>query len=64
MIRLGCGGRAGLTEPVETRSGVPVVDGVAAAVTIAESLVRPGLRTSEIRTTHPGPKRSRNWPPQ
>ena len=44
---------AGLTEQVEARTGVPVVDGVAAAVTIAESLVRLGLRTSKIRTYAP-----------
>ena len=45
VICLGCGG-TGLDEQVAARTGVPVVDGVAAAVTIAESLVRLGLRTS------------------
>ena len=64
VICLGCGGMAGLTEQVEARTGVPVVDGVAAAVTIAESLVRLGLRTSKIRTyAPPRPKHFLNWPP-
>ena len=40
------------------RTGVPVVDGVAAAVTIAESLVRLGLSTSKVRTYAP-PRRKR-----
>ncbi|MEU6661881.1 aspartate/glutamate racemase family protein [Streptomyces sp. NPDC046821] len=64
VICLGCGGMAGLTEQVVKRTGVPVVDGVAAAVTIAESLVRLGLTTSKVRTyATPRPKKIRNWPP-
>jgi allantoin racemase len=64
VICLGCGGMAGLTEQVQSRTGVPVVDGVAAAVTIAESLVRLGLRTSKVRTyAPPRAKPFRNWPP-
>lgn len=52
VIVLGCGGMAGLDEQIRQRTGVPpVVDGVAAAVTIAESLVRLGLSTSKVRTT-------------
>ncbi|MFJ6855618.1 aspartate/glutamate racemase family protein [Streptomyces sp. NPDC091271] len=63
VICLGCGGMSGLTERVE-RTGVPVVDGVSAAVTIAESLVRLGLTTSKVRTyAPPRPKRFVNWPP-
>ena len=58
-------GLAGLTERVVERTGVPVVDGVSAAVTIAESLVRLGLTTSKVRTyAPPRPKRIVNWPPQ
>lgn len=58
VICLGCGGMAGLAEQVEEATGVPVVDGVAAAVTIAESLVRLGLSTSKVRTyAAPRPKR-------
>ncbi|CAM5372360.1 aspartate/glutamate racemase family protein [Streptomyces atroolivaceus] len=65
VICLGCGGMSGLTERVVERTGVPVVDGVSAAVTIAESLVRLGLTTSKVRTyAPPRPKRIVNWPPQ
>ncbi|ALE73301.1 Hydantoin racemase [Pseudonocardia sp. Ae168_Ps1] len=50
VICLGCGGMAGLEEKVRAETGVPVVDGVPAAVTVAESLVRLGLSTSKSRT--------------
>ncbi|MEO5745022.1 MAG: aspartate/glutamate racemase family protein [Terracoccus sp.] len=64
VICLGCGGMAELNERVAARTGVPVVDGVAAAVTIAESLVRLGLTTSKVRTyAPPRPKTFLNWPP-
>jgi allantoin racemase len=46
VIVLGCAGMADLCADVSAEVGVPVVDGVAAAVTLAESLVRLGLRTS------------------
>lgn len=63
VIVLGCGGMAGLAEAVGAATGVPVVDGVAAAVQLAESLVRLGLRTSKIRTyAPPRPKRLTGWP--
>ncbi|TDL41013.1 aspartate/glutamate racemase family protein [Kocuria rosea] len=65
VICLGCGGMAGLTAKVAERTGVPVVDGVAAAVTVAESLVRLGLTTSKVRTYAPArPKAFSNWPPR
>ncbi|GHB47494.1 Asp/Glu/hydantoin racemase [Streptomyces viridiviolaceus] len=65
VICLGCGGMASLAEAVVRRTGVPVVDGVTAAVTIAESLVRLGLSTSKVRTyAPPRPKRIVNWPPK
>ncbi|MEU6622261.1 aspartate/glutamate racemase family protein [Streptomyces litmocidini] len=65
VICLGCGGMAGLAERVVERTGVPVVDGVGAAVTIAESLVRLGLSTSKVRTyAPPRPKAILNWPPE
>lgn len=58
VICLGCGGMAGLNDAVAEATGVPIVDGVAAAVTIAESLVRMGLTTSKVRTYAPArPKR-------
>lgn len=53
VICLGCGGMAGLDARVREATGVPVVDGVQAAVTVAESLVRLGLRTSKVRTYAP-----------
>ncbi|WP_287933720.1 aspartate/glutamate racemase family protein [Arthrobacter sp.] len=63
VIVLGCGGMAGLNDKVKERTGVPVVDGVAAAVTIAESLVRLGLSTSKVRTyASPRPKEVTGWP--
>ena len=48
VICLGCGGMAGLDEQIRQRTGVPVVDGVTAAVTIAESLVRLGLSANRL----------------
>ncbi len=63
VICLGCGGMAELEAKVRERTGVPVVDGVAAAVTIAESLVRLGLGTSKVRTyAPPRPKRVTGFP--
>ena len=63
VIVLGCGGMAGLDEEIRRRAGVPVVDGVAAAVTIAESLVRLRLSTSKVRTyAVPRPKTVIGWP--
>lgn len=63
VICLGCGGMAGLDEAVRAATGVPVVDGVAAAVTLAEGLVRLGLRTSKVRTyAPPRPKELTGWP--
>src|SRR5699024_2818327 len=44
-ICLGCGGMAGLTQRVVERTGVPVIDGVSAAVKLAEGLVTQGLST-------------------
>ncbi|WP_339530896.1 MULTISPECIES: aspartate/glutamate racemase family protein [unclassified Pseudomonas] len=65
VICLGCGGMAGLDEQIRQRTGVPVVDGVTAAVTIAESLVRLRLSTSKIRTyATPRPKKIIGWPGQ
>jgi allantoin racemase len=63
VLCLGCGGMAGLDEAVSDRLGVPVVDGIAAAVTLGESLVRMGLRTSKVCTyAPPDPKRITGWP--
>jgi allantoin racemase len=46
-IVLGCAGMADLNAYLETRLGVPVIDGVTAAVKFAEALVGLGLKTSK-----------------
>ncbi len=46
-IVLGCAGMADLCHTLQQRLGVPVVDGVAAAVKLAEGLVGLGLGTSK-----------------
>ena len=46
-IVLGCAGMADLAQELSDEHGVPVLDGVACAVRLAESLVGLGLRTSK-----------------
>lgn len=46
-IVLGCGGMADLTDEIAQAVGLPVVEGVTAAVKLAESLVQLGLHTSK-----------------
>jgi allantoin racemase len=56
-IVLGCGGMADLTEQISQRVGLPVVEGVTAAVKLAESLVSLGLGTSKYGDlAYPPPK--------
>lgn len=63
VIVLGCGGMAELKDRVVERCGVPVVDGVQAAVAVAEGLVQLGLTTSKTRTyAPPRPKRVTGFP--
>lgn len=63
VIVLGCGGMAGLDRKVAESTQVPVVDGVAAAVKLAETLVGLGLTTSKVRTyAAPRPKYVAGWP--
>jgi allantoin racemase len=65
VICLGCGGMAGLDDAVRAATGVPVVDGVTAAVKLAEGLVALGLSTSKARTyAPPRAKRITGWPLQ
>jgi allantoin racemase len=47
-IVLGCGGMAALCATLQDRLGVPVIDGVSAAVKFAEALVGLRLQTSKI----------------
>jgi allantoin racemase len=63
VICLGCGGLAGLEEAIADRLGVPVVDGVAAAVRLAEAVVGLGLSTSKVCTyATPEPNTIVGWP--
>jgi allantoin racemase len=52
-IVLGCAGMTDLARDLGRKVGAPVLDGVACAVALAESLVRVGLRTSKRRTYAP-----------
>jgi allantoin racemase len=52
-IVLGCAGMADLARDLALKAGVPVLDGVACAVALAESLVRIGLKTSKRNTYAP-----------
>jgi allantoin racemase len=52
-IVLGCAGMTDLARDLSRKAGVPVLDGVACAVSLAESLVRVGLRTSKRNTYAP-----------
>jgi allantoin racemase len=53
-IVLGCAGMTDLARDLEKKAGVPVLDGVACAVGLAETLARLGLRTSK-RNTYASP---------
>ena len=63
VVCLGCGGMAGLEDAIRDALGVPVVDGVAAGVKLAESLVALGLSTSKVCTyAAPEAKPTVGWP--
>lgn len=63
VICLGCGGMSGLQEATQQRTAAPVLDGVTAAVKLAEALVGLGLMTSKVRSyASPRPKRIAGWP--
>lgn len=57
-IVLACGGMAALCRTLQARLGVPVIDGVSAAVKLAEALVGLGLRRSK-RGEYAAPLRKR-----
>lgn len=46
-IVLGCGGMADLTARISEEVGLPIIEGVSAAVKLAESLVSLGVKTSK-----------------
>jgi allantoin racemase len=52
-IVLGCAGMTDLARDLSQAAGVPVLDGVACAVSLAETLVRLGLKTSKRNTYAP-----------
>ncbi|MBE1205125.1 aspartate/glutamate racemase family protein [Aminobacter carboxidus] len=57
-IVLGCAGMADLATTLSRRFGVPVLDGVACAVKLAEGAAAMGLKTSRVRAyAAPLPKR-------
>ncbi|MFI1987952.1 aspartate/glutamate racemase family protein [Actinoplanes sp. NPDC020271] len=55
VIVLGCAGMAGFCAEVSAAVGVPVIDGVAAATLLVQSLVTLGLRTSKRDEYAPPP---------
>ena len=63
VICLGCAGMAGVTSAITEKAGVPAVDGVAAAVGLAQAVVGLGLSTSKAGVYAPGPDNPRShWP--
>src|SRR5438105_1819873 len=63
VICLGCAGMAGLEEAITSDLHIPIIDGVGAAVRLAEALVGLGLSTSKISTyAKPDPNRMIAWP--
>ncbi|GAA2795046.1 aspartate/glutamate racemase family protein [Saccharopolyspora taberi] len=62
VICLGCAGMAELASRVEAATSVPVVDGVTAAVGLAETLVRLYLQPSKAAYPAPRPKAITGWP--
>ncbi len=65
-IVLGCAGFAGVDAELGARLGVPVIDGVAAAVRLAEVLIASSLSTSKAGAFRPpdAAKAWLAWPPQ
>lgn len=60
---LGCAGLSEMVEPLQRALGVPVIDGVNAAVKMAEGLVSLGLRTSKQNSFDFPPRDLRGqWP--
>jgi allantoin racemase len=54
---------AGIAAAITAKLGVPAIDGVAAAVALAQALVGLGLSTSKAGAYRPGPDNPRShWP--
>lgn len=63
VLILGCGGMSGMAEAMSAALGVPVVDGVASATKLIESLYGLGLSTSKANAfATPLPKQWTGWP--
>lgn len=63
VLILGCGGMTGIADRISEILGVPVIDGVAAAIKIAEGLVSLGLGTSKVHSfAAPRAKLLKGWP--
>ena len=60
VIVLGCAGMSDLCTRLETELQVPVIDGVAAATTQVEALIRMGLKTSTRGEFAPPPAKLRS----
>lgn len=58
-IVLGCAGMADLAGRLSAEHGLPVLDGVACAVRLAEAMVGLGLRTSRLGGYAPPPRQKR-----
>lgn len=64
VICLGCAGMTGLDKQLEQVLGVPVIDGVVAALKFLEGMLGYGVRTSKRRAyTQPAPRELLNMPP-
>ena len=60
---LGCAGMGPLDKGIQRALGVPVLDGVACAVKLAESCYDYGLKTSKVKAfKYPEPKEYVDWP--
>jgi allantoin racemase len=62
VLVLGCAGMTGLDRRIATMLDIPVIDGVAAAVRLAESLVALGLKTSRAGSYARPLDKRRTWP--
>ncbi len=60
-IVLGCAGMADLANSLAAEHGLPVLDGVSCAVSLAESMVRLGIKTSRLGGYAPPPAHKLNW---